>query len=71
VATRKLLTPTFVRRSRETSLTLEALGAEHGLTRQRIQQIAKAGNRFPVRFFAASVPLGMEHVINASASKEP
>jgi DNA-directed RNA polymerase sigma subunit (sigma70/sigma32) len=31
----------IVRRLRETSLTLEAVGAEFGLTRQRIQQIAK------------------------------
>ena len=29
------------RRLRNTSLTLEAIGAEFGLTRQRIQQIAK------------------------------
>jgi len=31
----------IVRRLRNTSLTLEAIGAEFGLTRQRIQQIAK------------------------------
>ena len=31
----------IVRRLRNTSLTLEAVGAEFGLTRQRIQQIAK------------------------------
>jgi DNA-directed RNA polymerase sigma subunit (sigma70/sigma32) len=31
----------IVRRLRKTSLTLETLGAEYGLTRQRIQQIAK------------------------------
>jgi hypothetical protein len=31
----------IVRRLRKTSLTLEALAAEYGLSRQRIQQIAK------------------------------
>jgi hypothetical protein len=31
----------IVRRLRNSSITLEALGAEYGLTRQRIQQIAK------------------------------
>jgi hypothetical protein len=31
----------ILRRLRNTSMTLETLGAEYGLTRQRIQQIAK------------------------------
>jgi len=31
----------IVRRLRNTSMTLKALGAEYGLTGQRIQQIAK------------------------------
>jgi DNA-directed RNA polymerase sigma subunit (sigma70/sigma32) len=40
----------IVQRLRHSSVTLEALGAEYGLTRQRIQQSAKRAGRRRVIF---------------------